>query len=135
MGINTRLKIYGIGAIVWVIVLIIAVFSGLAHGSTSLKHSNSLGALIYQYNPNQYLMGLITSGTVTEYNKKLYTVIRFRPTNTYGLFSQDFAYCGNVASMFEGMTGVIVVTFSKTMHSRDCYDLYRVDKVASKEIE
>lgn len=124
-----------IGFVIWVTLMFTAALVPMAHCAIDRKgSSNSFGALIYQDNPNQYLMGSIAEGTVTEYEKRIFTVIRFRPTNTYGLFTQDIPFCGNEASSFEGMSGVLVITFSKVMHNKYCYELYRVDKVMPKEL-
>ena len=113
-----------------IVFLVLSALSIVSHCSLDKKqHPNSIGAVIYQDNPNAYLEGAITNAVIAKEGDKLYTVIRFRPTNTYDLFTVDLAFCGNEASMFDGKTGVLVITYSKIMHQRDCYDLYRVDPV------
>ena len=100
--------------------------------SAPLK-DNAFGALIYQENPNDYLMGEIKSGQVVKRGDKRITVLEVLPTNTYGLFSQVVQFCGNQADMINGHRGVVVFTYSKVRHTMDCNDLYRVDDVGGNQ--
>lgn len=102
--------------------------------TTSSKQSNgnTFGALVYQENPNQYLMGSISNADagVTRAGKRV-LVFEVRPTNTYSMFSQSVAFCSvsdeQIATLISG--SVVVLTYSRVMHHMDCYDLYRVDRV------
>lgn len=133
MGRNTRKLLALIGFVAWFVVLVVFVFSGLSHGAVSKKQSNSLGALMYQDNPNTYLMGLVTNVAVHETDGQMYTTVRIRPTNTYGLYYDEPTFCGNEFRMVTETKGVVIFTYSKLMHRRWCYDLYRVDKVEEPE--
>jgi len=107
-----------------------------AYGSPTSLASNSLGVVISQENPNQYLMGSMASGEVDkEGEDRLMTVVVFKPTNTYALFTQTVVFCGNQAASFNGLRGVLVVTYSKVKHRTGCYQLYRVDSVKEKKLQ
>jgi len=110
--------------VLFVVLLLISV----GHCATSAPpKDSSLGALIYQDNPNQYLMGVIVKGDIVKDGKRLITVLEIAPTNTYDLFSEVVPFCGNQAEMINGHRRVVVFTYSKIMHQKDCFDLYRVD--------
>jgi hypothetical protein len=106
-----------------------------SHCATSSHSHNSYGAVIYQENPNQYLEGAITHADLHKEGKRDFTTIRVQPTNTYNLFTEDITFCGNQAEMFRGMTGDIVITFSKVMHQTWCFELYSVHQVKEKKLQ
>ena len=112
--------------------IMLITLSSLCWGKAVTPKPNAFGAVIYRENPNQYLEGSIVSGDIHKDGKRLFTTIRFSPAHTYSLFTDDVTFCGNQADMFDGMTGDIVVTYSKVMHQTWCFDLYSVHKVAEK---
>ena|ERR1700674_4225229 len=100
--------------------------------TTTKHHENSIGIPMYQDNPNQYLMGYVSAGILAHENGRDFTVLEVRPTNTYAMFSQSIAFCGYLTQEQVDKISdrsVVVFTYSKVMHSRDCFDLFRVDKV------
>jgi len=117
------------------------VFLITSHCSTTDKQCmlpegcNSLGVVQYTENPVQYLEASIVGGTVHNEGKQELTTIRFQPTGTYSLFTEGWTFCGNVADMFDGKTGVVVLSFSKVQHHRDCYDLYSVHEVKEEPMK
>jgi hypothetical protein len=117
-----------------VLALLFIMMVAPAHGATSStqKHNNGLGFKMYQENPNQYLMGYVSNGEVgkTRADRRV-VVLEIRPTNTYSMFSQSFAFCDITEEQVDKFAdgSVVVFTFSKVMHHAECYDLYRVDRV------
>jgi hypothetical protein len=109
------------------------ILSHHAHCDTTAKHSNSLGAVMYTENPIQYLEASVVGGDVHDDGKQQFTTVRFQPTGTYVIFTQDFSFCGDEADTFNGKNGVVVVAFSKVQHHRDCYDLYSVHEVKEEK--
>jgi hypothetical protein len=100
--------------------------------TSSAKHNNGIGFLMYQDNPNQYLMGTVSKvdmGT-TRANRNV-IVFEVRPTNTYSMFSQSLAFCNITEEQLSVLreNPVVVFTYSRVMHHAECFDLYRVDKV------
>lgn len=134
MGFNSK-KIAFWGFLVWALLVAagVVVLLSTAHGAIVAKHDNSLGALMYTDNPNTYLMGLVSNVSVHEDGGIIYTTVRIRPTNTYGLYYDEPTFCGNEYRMVTETKGVVVFTYSKVQHHRWCYDLYRVDKVEGAE--
>lgn len=126
-----RLLWYSVGATLWIVLLILAVFSGLAHGATTPRYGSSSAGPTYTDNPNQYLMGLVSDISVHENDGKVYTTVRIRPTNTYFLYFDEPTFCGNQYRIVTETKGVLVFTYSRVQHHRWCYDLYRVDKIES----
>jgi hypothetical protein len=118
-------------ALVITLMLVFTMFIAPAHGILSKPHTSSLGAPVYQENPNQYLMGYVSDANVAETRAgRSVVVLEMRPTNTYAEFSQSIAFCSITAEQATTLvSGVVVLTYSKVMHREDCYDLYRVDKV------
>lgn len=132
----TKRKVAGGFFIFWLLVIMFACSFGLskAHAAVAVKHQdNSLGAIMYTDNPNTYLMGLVTNVSVHGSDGQVYTTVRIRPTNTYGLYYDEPTFCGNEYRMVTETKGVVVFTYSKVQHRRWCYDLYRVDKVEGSE--
>ena len=119
----------GIVVISMMILMLLLCLVATGHCTTTAKHSNSLGALQYTENPLQYLEAAVVSGVVHSEGKQEYTAIRFQPTGTYILYTEDITFCGDEADTFNGKRGVIVVAFSKLQHHRDCFDLYSVHEV------
>jgi hypothetical protein len=129
--------LFSVGIVVVLVLLALAMVVGFtadAHGATtsSVKHSNGLGFVMYQDNPNQYLMGYVSKADVaqTRADRKV-VVLEIRPTNTYSMFSQSLAFCNASEEQMNKLAdaSVVVFTYSKFMHHADCFDLYRVDKV------
>jgi hypothetical protein len=112
---------------------LLVMVAALAHARSSVppNSNNAFGAVMYQDNPNQYLMGNITKAGLFHDGKRVITTLSVAPTNTYTLFSQQVAFCGNQAEKINDHTAVVVFTYSKVMHQKDCYDLYRVDDMDS----
>lgn len=97
--------------------------------SSTKRQTNSIGIIAEIENRNQYMFGSVTGGSVFKLDDKVYTEIVFNPVNTPSLFTQQVTFCGDQASEFQGkLDGLVVVTYSRVQHRRDCYDLYRVDR-------
>jgi hypothetical protein len=114
----------------WLIssVALLVMAAALAHGSvTHKREGNAFGAVIYQDNPNEYLMGQIIRGKLAISGKTIITVLNVAPTNTYGLFFQTVQFCGDVTDELE--EGVVVFTYSRVRHTMDCNELFRIDSV------
>lgn len=117
----------------WLMYMVL-IATGQAATTSSAKQANgnSFGALVYQENPNQYLMGSVSAANVGQTrNGRRVLVFEVRPTNTYAMFSQSVAFCSatdeQISTLISG--SVLVLTYSRVMHRWDCYDLYRVDRV------
>jgi len=124
---------HSLGVVIMAALLFLAI-APFSHCRTSAPpRDNAFGALIYQDNPNQYLMVQVRSGKIFTRGKRIYTNLSVAPTNTYGLFNQSVTFCGDQSDMFDGKNGVLVLTYSKVMHETDCYDLYRVDTVGGTQ--
>ena len=130
----------GLGEVWFVIavILMLTIFSYFGHAATaSVKHqSNSLGFIPYQDNPNEYLMGYVSRADVAEFGKHNIFVLEVRSTNTYQMFSQQLQICEDMPeAVFQKLNdavehrSVVVFTYSRVRHQRDCNDLYRVDEV------
>jgi len=114
----------------FMVFFVLLILSHHAHcTTTATKHTNTLGTLQYTENPLQYLEASVVGGDVHNNGKQEFTTVRFQPTGTYVLFTQDFSFCGDEADTFNGKNGVVVVAFSKVQHHRDCFDLYSVHEV------
>jgi hypothetical protein len=124
---------FDIFTIAAIALLVIALLSS-AHAATTAtrKHDNSLGVVVYRDNPNQYLEGAIAGGSVHADGKREFTTIRVNPSHTFMLFTQDITFCGDQSNKLSGMTGDVVLTYSRVMHETWCFDLYSVHQV--KEI-
>jgi hypothetical protein len=116
-------------------VLVLLVMAGYSATSSNVKHGNSLGVVQYADRPVQYLEASIVGGSVHVEGKQELTTVRFQPTGTYALFTEDWTFCGNRADLINGKTGVIVLSFSTVQHHRDCYDLYSVHKVQEEPMQ
>lgn len=132
MGFNAR-KVALAGFALWVVVMVVAALSSLAHGAISSKHDNSYGAVIYQDNPYTYMYGSIVTGNYVEYKPKLGTNIRFQPYHTFSLFTSEVLFCGDQGPAFNSMTGPIVVTYETRAHETvggiGCHALIGVNRV------
>jgi hypothetical protein len=113
------------------VVLVLLVMAGHSATSSNVKHSNSLGVVQYTENPVQYLEASVVGGSI----HGDFTTVRFQPTGTYSLFTEDVTFCGDQSSKFNGKMGAVVLAFSKVQHHRDCYDLYSVHEVKEEHLE
>jgi len=131
------LKWRGFWGEAFIVALVWALLVLYAHATTTAKQSNAFGAVIYQDNPNAYLMGTVSGATVAHIGSRSLLVLEVRPTNTYQMFSQQLQLCGGFSDdLYEKLAGaverreVIIFTYSRLRHKQDCNDLYRIDKVA-----
>jgi hypothetical protein len=113
--------------------IIAAVLIATGHASTTKARPNSLGVLETYQNPNQYLLALPVDGQILEGQ---YTNIRFQPFATAALYDETLLFCGNVAYMFDGKRGPVVVTYrkqaSRLYKGVACHDLIAVFEVPTK---
>lgn len=120
-------------------------FTIYAHGATtSTQHHNSLGVVQYVDNPNAYIEGSIkcreqdACGEVRR-GGKIVTELNFNPSHTYALYSEKISFCGGVADSFQGKTGVLVVTYRRSVHETPggvaCHDLVGVHRVQEETPE
>lgn len=73
--------------------------------------------------------GMLLDARVIEYKSKLYTVVRLLPsTTTDSLNDQGVAFCGDQGSIIDAANdgSPVLLLYSKTMHQRDCFDLYTI---------
>jgi hypothetical protein len=116
----------------------VLLLASAAHCATTTS-KNSLGFIAYTQRPVQYLEASIVGGSVhdegTKTRSRLLTTVRFQPTNTFGLFTEDWTFCGDVADKINGKAGAVVLSFSSVMHHTDCYDLYTVHEVKTGAIQ
>ena len=110
-----------------------------AQASVSHKHQNGLGVVISDDNPYIYLMGLPVDSKVFEDNHRIYTNIAVRPYGTDMLHTEQLLLCGNETVSFDGMTGVLVITYrreaSYSAGGVGCHDLLKVFQVELPKLE
>ena len=104
------------------------------HAATAGKRKDTVAdASIYLQNPNQYLEGSVIDGLIVKDRNRLYTVIRVQPFNTSILFVEDITFCGDEVAKFD-VAGPVVITYSRVMHERDCFDLRSVHQIADQKL-
>src|SRR5208337_2609762 len=124
--------------VAWILVLwcLLLLVVGIAHCTTSQKHSNSIGTVSYQKNPYTYLSGAVTEVFDIENRKGL--VVRVQPTATYSLFTEDVLLCNSPIEMLQGKTNPMVLTYEtrahKTIQDIGCHVLVRVEEIKHEEI-
>lgn len=132
--------IKGLGE-VWFVMTLIAMlwaFAAYSEGLTSsVQHSNSIGVVQYQDNPNTYKAGKVEVVGIIDDSINF----RLQPLATYSLFTEDILFCDKqqLAEKFAGKRNPLLLTY-KTKTSRlvrgvGCHELVRVDALASPEVK
>jgi hypothetical protein len=127
----------GLGLIVLFLVL---VYVSLARASTT-SHKNSLGAVIPYENPNQYIFGRIIVGTLIESGNKQFINIRFQPSHTFELYTEEVLFCrpDDVLDKLAGKSNPVVVTYERLAHDSvqniGCHNLIGVSEVKKEVIQ
>ena len=98
--------------------LVLAILFGLlavtaAEGHCAVGRANSLGVEIMADNPNVYMFGSIVDGTVLGNVHKQATNIRFNPSHTPMLYSENILFCGNQAEKFSDQPGPVIVIYRR----------------------
>jgi hypothetical protein len=128
----------GLGLIALFLVLICVSLAHASYADTTSRHKNSIGAVIYQDNPNFYLAGNVISGAVIESGDKKYLNIRVQPSHTFTLFTEDVLFCDaqNVLDKFVGKENPVVLIYERIAHesvqSIGCHNLLGVSEVKSE---
>lgn len=136
---SKKALVYGLLTWIALVGLVALLGIALAHGAVpGKKHQNSLGADIPYSNPYVYLMGSIADGAILQDEQgREFTNVRFHPYRTFALYDESVLFCGNVAAMFKGKDGAIVVTYrrtaSRSLQGVGCHNLESVDKVEAKD--
>ena len=126
----------GLGLIALALVFICV---ALAHGSTTSRHKNATGAVIEYSNPNIYLTGSVISGALIESGDKRFLNIRFQPSHTFSLYTEEVLLCDaeSVIKKFTGKSNPVVVTYERLAHdsvqSIGCHVLVGVSEVKSEK--
>lgn len=111
--------------------LLVMTLTLLGHATTTEKHSNGLGIVMQQTNPNTYIEGAVIGAAVIETAVNL----RVQPRNTYNLFTQDILMCdqGHVVALFEGKGNPVTLTYETVAHHTiqgvGCHELRAVDEI------
>ena len=125
----------GLGLIALFLVLICV---SLAHADTTSKHKNVTGAVISYSNPNIYLQGRVISGALIESGDKKYLNIRFQPSHTFELYTEEVLLCNAVTAIekFTGKSNPVVLTYERVAHesvqSIGCHVLVGVSEVKTE---
>jgi hypothetical protein len=139
--INNKKAAYWLGVVLiaFAITAFILIVSSFGNATVTKHQDNAVGFIAYSQRPVQYLEASVVGGSVhdegTKTRPRLLTTIRFQPTGTYGLFTEDFTFCSDVSDKFNDKSGVIVLAFSSVMHHSDCYDLYSVHEIKTEPIQ
>jgi hypothetical protein len=135
MNMSKTAAYVGLGLIALFLVLICV---SLAHADTTSKHKNVTGAVISYSNPNIYLQGRVISGALIESGDKKYLNIRFQPSHTFELYTEDVLFCDaqNVLDKFVGKENPVVLIYERVAHesvqSIGCHNLLGVSEVKSE---
>lgn len=108
--------------------------------TTGKNRANSLGVTEVYTNPNVYLFGVLTDGTIIGGDHDdIYTNIRVQPYATMGLYDESILLCGNEAESFKGKHGPLLITYhrvaSRAFKGIACHDLVSVFEVPSPKDE
>ena len=131
----------GLGLIALFLVLICV---SLAHASTydtTSKHKNATGAVVLYSNPNIYLQGRVISGALIESGDKKYLNIRFQPSHTFELYTEEVLFCDaqNVLDKFVGKSNPLVLTYERIAHESvqniGCHNLIGVSEIKTEKIQ
>jgi hypothetical protein len=128
----------GCGEFLLVLAIILGMYAISAHGATtSSAKKNSFGAVISYDNPNTYIMGIPIHGAYVTSGARLATNVRFQPSYTFGMLTQEVLFCGDHGSDFN-IRGPLVVTYRTRAHEAldgiGCHDLISVDRVKDKRL-
>jgi hypothetical protein len=122
---------YLIGVALAVVVFLFATY---AHCAVSKKHNNSIGTVMYMDNPMTYKAGAITSVAYIGHEG---ISVRMQPIGTYGLFTEEFLFCGLDIEKFMNQTNPMVLTFrtkaSRMIDGIGCHELINVSSIKPKE--
>jgi hypothetical protein len=122
----------GLGLLVLAMILLCF---GLAHADTTSKHTNVTGAVIAYENPNIYLQGRVVSGALIESGDKRYLNIRFQPSHTFELYTEEVLLCNAETTIekFTGKSNPVVLTYERVAHesvqSIGCHVLIGVSEI------
>ena len=117
--------------IVLLLVLTLMAAKG-AFGAVGKKHTDGIGILMLQDNPNMYLAGRVIDVSPVGDGVNL----RFQPRGTYGLFSESVLLCDirDAVEQFHDKGDVVVLTYERQAHRTiegvGCHDLKFVDKIS-----
>jgi hypothetical protein len=109
------------------------------HADTTSRHKNATGAVIEYSNPNIYLTGSVISGALIESGDKRFLNIRFQPSHTFSLYTEEVLFCDaeSVIKKFTGKSNPVVVTYERLAHdsvqSIGCHVLVGVSEVKSEK--
>lgn len=108
--------------------------------TTGKNRANSLGVTEVYTNPNVYMFGVLTDGTIIGGDHDdIYTNVRFQPYATMGLYDESILLCGNEAESFKGKHGPLLMTYhriaSRAFKGIACHDLVSVFEVPSPKGE
>lgn len=120
-------------ALALMFLVLAAVLIATGHATTTNNRPNTLGASQIYTNPYTYLLALPIDGQILEGK---YTNIRFQPYATANLYDESVLFCGDVADMFNGKHGPVVVTYrtqaSRLYKGSACHALLSVFEVTVK---
>lgn len=120
--------------------VVVAISSGHCT-PTSPRHENSLGTVMYQDNPNSYIMGAIVGGAIVSDGHNVATNLRLQPSYTYNLFTQEVLICDAPSQELANASvgGPLVLTYETQAHHMvsgiGCHRLVAISEVKSKELK
>jgi hypothetical protein len=120
-------------------VIALLVLAKTAHCATtsSIKHGNSLGAVIDFTNPNRDVEGQVQAVAYVGTGDHKGLVLRIQPRGTFSLFTEDLLFCGAPVDLFIGKTNPMVLTYENIAHTMvegiGCHVLKSVDEVKTQE--
>jgi hypothetical protein len=80
-------------------------------------------------NPNTYILGSLSQGSADSTR----TIVQIRPYNTPLVYTNNLVFCGDVAYMFRGKTGALLIVYRSVAHrlveDLACHDLVAVFEV------
>lgn len=121
-----------LGFVLALIVVLLFVGAGFAHGATTSKQ-NVLGSVSYTSNPLMYNAGSVAEAKNIDGNLSL----RFKPIGTYSLYDENVLLCGLPMEKFNGIHEPFLLTYrrqaSRLVQGIGCHDLVRVDNMVTKE--
>jgi hypothetical protein len=125
--------------LVGILLLAIIAMTTFARGATTSQHTNSLGAVQYQDNPNTYLAGSVTAVNFVGDPKNYGVVLRIQPIGTYSLFTEDVLFCGDPSDLFAGKIGPVLLVYETVAHHTvgglGCHQLAIVHALAEEKIQ
>jgi len=111
----------------------------IAHCTTSSKHTNSLGVVMQQTNPNSYIAGNVTNVEFAGKPENYGMVVRVQPLKSYTLYTEELFLCGDPSDLFAGHSNPMVLVYETLSHHMvediGCHELKAVRDVLPERLK